>query len=144
MVRSIDDYVGTFTIRNGSESLTAVTGTTPLVQIGYWLCIGTGDFGDPPPDGTKVGLSIVDPNSRQRILPAEGFPPVYAYMNDGTLNGSSYWIDGQALPQLLAYQVSLMTMITANTGLYKTVSILITVGDPENAGVWAADDQSGG
>jgi len=106
--------------------------------------VGTGTAGDPQPDGIRVGLAIVDPATRQRVLPVEGNPPVFAYLVDGTLNGSSYWLEGEELPQLLAYQVSLFVVRTASGGLYKAPTLTITIGDPENAGVWGADDESGG
>ncbi len=148
MIRSIDDFVGTFTIRHGDGNLSNLD-STPLIQAGYWLCVGTGNHGDVPSDGVKVGVAIVDPDTGQRVLPAEGSPSAFAYISDGTLNGSSYWLDGSSIglpnrPLLLAYQISLMTSTTEDGGQYNALTILVSIGDPENAGVWAADDQSDG
>lgn len=136
MTRTLEDFTGTYTIRHGQ-------GVFGMVQRGFHLSIGTGSQGDPQPDGTRVGVAIVDPGTGQRVLPAEGHPPAYAYLVDGTLNGSTYWLDGEALPQLLTYQVSLLTATLPDGGLYKAPSIMISIGDPQNAGVWGADDEGG-
>lgn len=137
MARTIEEFVGKYTIRHGQ-------GNFDIVEDGFLLCIGTGGFGDPKSDGVKVGISIVNPQNRQRVLPVEGNPPTFAYLVEGTLNGSSYWLEDSELPQLLAYQISLMTSILPNGGLYRAPSIMISIGDPENAGVWGADDQNDG
>jgi hypothetical protein len=142
MARTIDDFVGIYHVRHGQGSISTAAGS-PLIEPGYLLAIGSGAYGDPPSDGIKVGVAVVDPQSRQRILPAEGNPPAYAYFGEGTLNGSTYWLVSESLPELLAFQISLMTLTTP-TDNYKAVSLMIVIGDPENAGVWGADDQGDG
>lgn len=136
MARSLEDFVGTYTIRHGQGSL-------EMIQRGYKLCIGTGTHGDPQPDGIRVGLAIVEPPA-QRVLPPPDQPPVFAYLVDGTLNGSAYWLGDQQKPQLLTYQISLMTLRELDGGVYNAVTILVSIDDPQNAGVWGADDESGG
>lgn len=137
MAHTLEDFVGTYTIRYGQ-------GKIGIVEVGNLLYIGTGAYGDSEPDGIRVGLAIVEPQASTRVLPAEGHPPALAYLVDGTLNGSGYWLDEQQMPQLLAYQVSLMTLRKPDGGIYKAPSIIITIGDPDNAGVWGADDESSG
>lgn len=142
MARALEDFVGTFTIRQGEGS--ELRDGKILIRKDYLLCIGTGQYGDPVSDGIRVGISIVDPETRQRVLPQEDSPPTFAYLVDGTLNGSSYWLGDKELPALLAYQVSLMMATLPDGGAYRAPTLRITIGDPENVGVWGADDDSGG
>ena len=138
MVRTLEDFVGTYTIRYGAEN----RDFTIRVRPGFLLAIGTGAYGDPESDGIRVGVSVYDPDQNERVVPAVGNPPALAYLVDGTLNGSSYWPDpddGNQL-KLLSYQISLLTTTTDDGGLFKAPSIMITIGDPETAGVWGADD----
>lgn len=141
MSRTLDDFVGSYVIRHGQ-------GAFDIVKRGYRLLIGTdkdgGGYGDMPPDGIKVGVAIINQSTGERVLPAPGNPPAYAYLVEGSLNGSTYWLGDQQLPVLLAYQVSLMTLTKSDGTIYKAPSIMIVLGDPENAGVWGADDESGG
>lgn len=139
MAHTLEDFVGIYHIRHGE-------GSFELIHSGYKLCIGTGTCGDPKPDGIRIGLAIFNPNPENPgpVLPAAGNPPAFAYLVDGTLNGSGYWINDLGLPELLTYQVSLMTLRKPDGGIYKAVSIIITIGDPDNAGVWGADDESSG
>lgn len=137
MARTLDDFVGTFTIRQGM-------GDFGVLQIDNLLCIGTGSYGDPVSDGIRIGVAIVNAATRERVLPAEGNPPAYAYLADGCLNGSTYWLQDQELPQPLVYQISLMTLIQPDGGLFKAPTLRIFIGDPQSAGVWGADDESGG
>ena len=46
-------------------------------------------------------------------------------------NGSSFWTgeDQDSEPELLSYQISLMTQITEHGGVYKAPSIMITIGE---------------
>lgn len=136
MARRLEDFVGTFTIRHGQ-------GSFGIVERGYHLCIGTGTYGDLQPDGVRVGVAIVDPETSKRVLPAEGNPPAFAYLVDGTLNGSTYWLEGEELPVLLSFQIALLTLRQPDGSLYRAPSIMISVGDPQNAGVWGADDEGG-
>lgn len=137
MIRTLRDFSGKYTIRCGE-------GLFGIVEVGYWLCLGTGEYGDPVSDGIRIGVSIVDPKTGVRVLPKEGNPPAFAYLVEGSLNGSTYWLEDQALPKILAYQISLMTTALPDGKLYKAPSIMITIGDPQNAGVWGADDDSHG
>ncbi len=148
MPRSLEDFQGTFTIRHGSGSFRLPDGS-PLIQKGFQLCIGTGQYNDPVSDGIRIGVSIIDPDKRQSVLPTEGNPPAFAYLAEGALNGSSFYLEGQMLglgnkPLLLSYQISMMTLASASDGVYRAPSIMVTVGDPQNAGVWGADDGAGG
>jgi hypothetical protein len=136
VAHTLEDFVGTYTIRHGE-------GQFGIIEVGFLLCIGTGDYGDPQPDGVRVGVAIVDPGSRTRVLPAEGQPAVFAYLVDGTLNGASYRVEGDDPPQLLSFQIALLTARLPDGGLYKAPSIVISIGDPQNAGVWGADDDGG-
>lgn len=136
MARSLEEFVGTYTIRHGQ-------GSFGIVQRGYLLCIGTGTYGDPQPDGVRVGVAVVDSATSTRVLPAEGNPPAFAYLVDGTLNGSTYWLEDRELPVLLSFQISLLTLRQPDGTLYRAPSIMISVGDPQNAGVWGADDEGG-
>lgn len=137
MSTTLEDFAGTFTIRHGDGEL-------GLVQKGNLLCIGTGKHDDPPSDGIKIGVTVFDPESGRQVIPAEGHPPNYAYLVDGTLNGSSYWLGGEQLPQPLSYQISLMKTIRTDGTLFKAPTVKITIGDPESVGVWGADDDTGG
>ncbi len=134
MPLTLQDFVGKYTVRHGQ-------GACGLIEVGNLLCMGTGEYGDPEPDGIRIGISIVDPNARIRTMPPESMPPVYAYLVDGTLNGSSYWLEGHPVPVILTYQISLLSTRMPDGGLYKAPSIMISVGDPQNAGVWGADDE---
>ncbi len=140
MIRTLEDFTGRYTIRYGAES----EHFQIQIEKGYYLSIGTGQYGDPESDGIRVGVAIVNPDKRKRVLPEEGHPPALAYLVDGTLNGSTYWSlpDTQDL-LLLSYQISLLTTSLTNGGLFKAPTIMITVGDPETAGVWGADDSGG-
>jgi len=135
MARTLKEFVGSYKIRHGQ-------GAFGIIEKDYLLCIGTGRYGDPKPDGLRIGISIVDPKSRERVLPKEGHPPTFAYLVDGTLNGTSYWLEGEKLPRLLTYQVALFMVRTKDDGFYRAPSLMITIGDPHNAGVWGADDDS--
>lgn len=137
MAHTLDEFVGTYTIRHGQ-------GTLDLVRAGYLLSIGTGAYGDPAPDGIKVGVSIVDPSTRQRVVPKDGNGiEAYAYLVDGTLNGCTYFLEGEKQNQLVSFQIGLMVMDLPSGGQYKAPTLMISVGDPENAGVWGADDETG-
>jgi hypothetical protein len=136
VARRLEDFVGTYTIRHGE-------GSFGVVETGFLLCIGTGLNGDPVPDGVRIGVTVVDPRTGRQVLPAEGNPPAFAYLVDGSLNGSTYWLDDQRLPLLLSYQISLWTVRKPDGSLYKAPSIMISLGDPQNAGVWGADDDTG-
>lgn len=133
MARTLEEFTGTYTIRNGQ-------GSFGIIESGFRLSIGTGAHLDPAPDGIRVGISIVDREGR-RVLPEGDHPPAFAYLVDGTLNGSTYWLD--PVPQLLAYQISLYTLRLPDGGTYKAPAIIISIGDPQNAGVWGADDEGG-
>ena len=135
MARILKEFCGKYTIRHGE-------GSFGIVERGFDLYIGTGEYGDLPPDGVRVGLAIVNPATGARVLPTEGSPSILAYLVDGTLNGSSYHLEGKELPQLLGYQISLQVFHTSN-GIQKLATITITIGDPQNAGVWGAEDSSG-
>jgi len=131
MARTLEDFVGQYVIRHGSGAL-------GYVQQHYWLCIGTGAYGDPPPDGTKVGVSLVDPKERVRVLPQAGLPPVYCYLVDGSLNCSGY-LPGENGMLPFEIQISLFK-ITQKGSAYRAPYFIMTVGDPQNAAVWGADD----
>ncbi|MCG8459480.1 MAG: hypothetical protein MI919_24645 [Holophagales bacterium] len=138
MAIEIQDFVGQYTIRYGS-------GNFDQIQVGYELYIGTGLHDDMQSDGIRVGVSIVDPSTGTRVLPV-GNNTAFAYLVDGTLNGSTFFdadpSSGEG-PQLLTYQVSLLQLRTRYNQLVKAPSIMVMSDDPRNAGVWGADDQGG-
>jgi len=89
-------------------------------------------------------VAILDQDN-QRILPAKDQPPAYAYLVGGTLNGSTYWTDPlNEKPVLLTYQISLLTMRLEGGELFRSPALTISLGDPQNAGVWGAEDTGGG
>lgn len=135
-MHSLHDFVGTYTIRHGSGSL-GPEGSS-VISVGNRLAIGEGR-GVPKADGIKVGVAILDPDG-EFVLPAPKHPPFFAYCVEGTLNGSAYWFGDSEIPQLMSFQISLCTLKLAGGGTYKAPSILVTIGDPDNAGVWGADD----
>lgn len=134
MAHTLEDFVGTFTIRHGQ-------GRFGVVDVGDRLLIGTGEHGAAPPDGIRVGVAIVDPDG-QPVLPAAGDLPAFAYLVEGTLNGSTYWQVDERL-ELMTYQISLLTMRLRDGSLYRAPTLMVTIGDPQNAGVWGADDDGG-
>lgn len=143
MAKLLSEFVGTFTFRHGDSSLHP--SGAPLIRPGFLLCLGTGKYQDPQPDGIRIGLSVVDPNTGKRTLPAEGHPPAFAYLVDGTLNGSTYWLADQMIPELMSYQISLLTLYQdANKPAYRSATMNVTIGDPRNAGVWGAEDSGNG
>jgi hypothetical protein len=134
MARSLEDFVGSYTIRNG----TGTYSNQDTIELGYQLYIGTNSgFGDVASDGTRIGMAIV--NGTTAVLPVNTNNPIYLYLVDGTLNGSTTSLPGVSGPVQMVFQISLLTVqLPGKT--YKALSLLTVEGDPENAGVWGADD----
>ena len=140
MARSLDDFTGIYTIKNGTGNYSG----SQTIEIGYKVYIGTDSkYGDVESDGTRIGLAIVD--GQRRVLPVSTENPIYAYLVDGTLNGSTSSLPGSSLEgEQLVFQVSLLTLQLPADQKFRAVSLLTVLNDPENAGVWGADDDSGG
>ena len=141
MANNLDDFVGIYTVTHGSGNLADPSPSSPpLMAIGYKVYVGMGSrYLDMAPDGTRIGVAIVD-DQGQRVLP-DTANPIYAYLVDGTLNGSTSSIPGTNLNhQQLVYQISLMVIQLGADLRYRAVSIMTVLGDPENAGVWSAED----
>jgi len=133
MARTLEDFVGTFTVQYGGGKL-------GIVQQAYWLCIGTNQHGDPPPDGMKVGVSLVDPAGGERILPGKDLPAFFCYLVDGSLNGSGFQPDSDGVLTAFEIQISLYKKILPDKSLFRTAYFTLTVGDPDNTAVWVAED----
>lgn len=133
MARTLEDYVGKYTVQFGGGAL-------GIVQKDYWLCIGTGLFTDPPPDGTKVGVSLVDPQGKVRVLPKPDLPAAFCYLVDGSLNCSGFQPDADGKMVAFEIQISLYKKVLQNRGVFRTAYFVLTVGDPDNVAVWGADD----
>ena len=140
MARSLDDFTGIYTIKNGTGNYSG----SQTIEIGYKVYIGTDSkYGDVESDGTRIGLAIVD--RQRRVLPVSTENPIYAYLVDGTLNGSTSSLPGSSLEgEQLVFQVSLLTLQLPADQKFRALSLLTVLNDPENAGVWGADDDSGG
>ena len=140
MARSLDDFTGVYTIKNGTGNYSGVQ----TIEIGYKVYIGTDSkYGDVESDGTRIGLAIVD--RQRRVLPVSTENPIYAYLVDGTLNGSTSSLPGSSLEgEQLVFQISLLTLQLPADQKFRALSLLTVLNDPENAGVWGADDDSGG
>lgn len=134
MARSLEAFEGRFKIRNGG-------GVVGGIQRGDYLCIGTGEDGALKSDGVRTGISIVSGESGRRIVPALDDPPAFAYLVDGSLNGDSFLhVDTKLVP--MVFQVAMLEMRTPQGSRYRSPTLSITLGDPYNAGVWGADDES--
>jgi hypothetical protein len=140
MTHILKSFQGSYKIRFGSQTELFPT----RIEPGFTLLIGTDPRNAPESDGIRVGVAILDQDN-QRILPPEGQPPAYAYLVGGTLNGSTYWTDPlNEKPVLLTYQISLLTMRLEGGDLFRSPTLTISLGDPQNAGVWGAEDTGGG
>lgn len=131
MIRTLNEFVGEYTVRHAAGQ--------GIITAGDRLFIGTGLHEDPKSDGMKVGVTILDAAGIQK-LPLPTRPPALFFFVDGTLNHSGYLEDPT---QPLNLQISLYTYITDGGGLYRAAYGITSYGDPENVGVWGADDGGG-
>ncbi len=134
MAFTINDYVGSYTIRVGSLNDIGLQ-----FQVGDKFYIGTGTHDDPPPAGDKVGVAIFNPDGVTRKFPAPGEAnPAYFEMVSGNL----VWRGFDRVNQV-EYQVQFtLVELPAELGAtFRTIYGAVLMVDPDVVGVWGADDR---
>lgn len=135
---NIGDFVGAYTIRN-----VVTANESPLLEVGGKFFIGTGnpELGDEAPfltDGGFVvtGFAILAEDHQQVLATKdeEGEPLLLA-LNESNLRWAG-WYKGQPLRIYVStYEINSLGGVRTR-GLYGA----IVYGDPEQVGVWGADD----
>lgn len=132
----IEDFVGVYTIRVGSENN---IGVQPA--FGDKVYIGTGTHDDPPKTGDKVGLSLYSTEGVRKFPPPEDPQPAYFHLSDAS---NLVWIGQDADKTLYQIQLTLIELpddVPQLTETYRTIYGAVLLVDPDVIGVWGADDQ---
>lgn len=131
-----EDFVGTYVMQQGSV-LTLLSGPIRpegdqrFVQAGNTVYVGTGPASPlrKTDAGWEVGVVVMDGPIQQ--YPTSGSTPCLFDVDNRFFLGVS---------EKIVIQISLYWDRPAQ---YRTVYGVLTYGDPENVGVWGANDQGG-
>lgn len=133
---SIGDFVGTYTIRN-----VATEDPDPLLQVNGQLSIGTGFQNATTPsltDGYFVvaGFSILDPGGKVLLSSQdEKGTPLQLALVDSNLRWAGYYQGRPLRIYISRYEITSLGGVVTR-GIYGTN----VWGDPDQVGVWGADD----
>ena len=136
---AIGEFIGSYIIRHVSTQ-----DQDPLLEVNGKFCIGTGEHGDTEPKLTDggfivVGFSVLDSTGNVRFSSQdEQGTPLQLALIESTLRWTGFY---QARPlriYISEYKITSPGGIVTR-GIYATN----VYGDPEQVGVWGADDSSG-
>ncbi len=137
---NIGDFVGAYTIRNVASS--PVNGAPdPLLQVGGQFLIGTGTYGDTPPvltDGyfVAVGFAILDAAGQVVLATSdETGQPLQFALSESNLVWKGFFNDQPFRIYISRYDITSLGG-TRTRGIYGSN----VWGDPDQVGVWGADD----
>jgi hypothetical protein len=136
-VANIGDFVGTYTIRNVLSPI-----EEPLLQVGGQLLIGTNsEYGDRQPsltDGGYIvtGFAVLSPEGQPLLATSdEQGTPLQLALVESNLRWVGWYKNRPLRIYISTYEINSPGGVRTR-GLYGST----VAGDPEQVGVWGADD----
>lgn len=129
---SIDDFAGEYTIRQGSVVDTSSTSGDPrhLVKPGRSIVLA-------PPESPEPGGGVLEFTLREAVTGAALLGPLPCRFESDLVALYHRDDDYQGSGQALVVQISLYRDVAE---AYKAIYGLMIYGDPDNVGVWGADE----